>query len=112
MTISVQFGYGNYCENRDTRNAGNLFASHDAHERDCESKDAEVAAWIDIDGNRGEWITKKLIDGLDYDDVKGWMSADEVGAFIARAMGFVVTPAMLAVDSNEANEVSVDGGES
>lgn len=63
-TVSVQFGTGNYCENRD----GNA----------KESKDAEIAAW-DADG---DWIHVK---GFDYfgDDVLARQSPEAVVRFIS-----------------------------
>jgi len=68
-TVSVQFGSGNYCENRDYT------------WRSCEkgeSVDAEIAAW-DADGT---WYD------MGGDTVKGWCSPDEVGAFITKVQAF------------------------
>lgn len=73
-TVSVQFGYGNYCENRSfdrvdfDRNV----------EPKGESKDAEIAAW---DAN-GTWYD------FGSDEVKGWCSPDEVAAFITKVSSF------------------------
>ena len=68
-TISVQWGFGNYCENRD----GEM--TYDMTGRDIMTKsvDAEVATW-DKDGN---WNLRTFFPDAN-DDVKGWMSADEV----------------------------------
>ena len=67
-TISVQFGYGNYCDNR---HHPERLALH--NRQVVESGDAEIAIW---DKN-----------GVDYtfdngDIVKGWCSADEVADWI------------------------------
>ena len=67
-TISVQFGYGNYCDNGHHPEG---LALH--NKRIVESGDAEIAIW-----NKN---------GVDYtfdngDIVKGWCSADEVADWI------------------------------
>lgn len=79
-TVSVQFGAGNYCENRDKP-----FGS----DSDALSKDAEVAAW-DSDGT---WYS------FDYDTVRGWLTADEVANFIS-----FVSKSNLAEDKWEVEE--------
>jgi hypothetical protein len=69
-TISVQYGYGNYCESKMKnypKENVNLWVHF------VESKDAEIAVW-DKEGN---WITSNFID-CGGDDVKGYLSADEV----------------------------------
>lgn len=70
-TVSVQFGPGNYCENRDGRIGRD--------EEDCGkrgSMDAEVAAW----GKDG-----KLIPFPEGDSVRGWQSPASVLALMAAA---------------------------
>ena len=57
-TISVQFGFGNYCENK------NLSKPN------C--KDAEIAIWNDA----GKWYD------FGNDTVKGWCNMDEVAKWI------------------------------
>lgn len=59
-TVSVQFGRGNYCDNR--------FNSQDVKDQSCEN--AEVWAW-DKDGNP-------------LCEVQGWQTPEEVAAFIAK----------------------------
>jgi hypothetical protein len=59
-TVSVQFGLGNYCENRDGTRAS--------------SKDAEIAAW-DRDGN---WYHFPEA----HDDVKGRQTPNQVLQFM------------------------------
>lgn len=61
-TISVQFGFGNYCENRD--------------ESKSECATAEIAIW----NKDGKWYD------FGSDTVKGWCTPDEVGQFIQLAM--------------------------
>lgn len=75
-TISVQFGYGNYCSNGH-HPEGYFFSK----EKDVvESNDAEIAIWS---GNRnGEWYN------FGYDTVKGYCSADEVGEWIEKVRNF------------------------
>ena len=68
MTISVQFGYGNYSSNRHD-------APLDATKlHGLESETAEIAVW---DAN-GKWVN------FQYDQVKGWVSADEVADYITK----------------------------
>lgn len=57
-TISVQFGIGNYCENRD--------------ESKTSSKNAEIAIW----NKENVWYN------FGSDEVKGWCDADEVARWI------------------------------
>ena len=66
-TVSVQFGPGNYCENRNYDIQSWLKAPDD-----LECKNAEIAAW---DANR-KWYD------FGSDQVKGWCTADEVASFI------------------------------
>ena len=67
-TISVQFGNGNYCDNR---HYGELVSFEQPVPP---SSNAEVAAW-DKDGH---WL--KL---GEYDDVIGWQTPDQIAAIIA-----------------------------
>lgn len=57
-TISIQFGQGNYCENR--------------HCSKSECKDAEIAIW----NNEGKWYD------FESDQVKGYCTPDEVAQYI------------------------------
>lgn len=63
-TVSVQFGYGNYSANRDECKYG---------EDAPNSETAEFAAW-----NKDGWVR---FDG-EYDDVIGYLTADQVLARI------------------------------
>ncbi len=63
-TVSVQFGFGNYCDNRDGKSMS--------------SKNAEMAAW-DKDGN---WYH------FEHDDVKGWVTPEAAAEFIHKVSQF------------------------
>ena len=68
MTISVQFGTGNYCSRRN-------FHDHpftEIKEYTITSPDAEIAIW-DADGN---WFD------FGYDRVKGYITPNEVATWI------------------------------
>ena len=67
-TVSVQFGSGNYCENRWTRK--DLFDLYDPLSHDVSSKDAEVTRWY---GEKD-----------DMDEPTGYMSPDDVAKYIAK----------------------------
>ena len=67
-TISVQFGYGNYCDNHHHPEGWNFSKKQEV----TESSDAEIAIW-DADG---EWYN------FGSDTVKGYCSADEVATWI------------------------------
>jgi len=83
--ISVQFGHGNYCENRDVWSVGGTG-------KDVSSKDAEIAV-IDPDGN---FCPSAL---LDNDDVEGWCSAERV----LQVMNWVA--------AQQKREVDAEGGD-
>lgn len=71
LTISVQFGAGNYCDNRNN-------SIYEESQKTCgqsiiESNTAEIAIW----NNEGDWITNKFTDRGDG-TVAGWLVTDEV----------------------------------
>ena len=70
LTISVQWGYGNYCERRSYDKYDSVMQSDSFNE----SHDAEIAIWDE---------NKKWHD-FGSDEVKGWCSADEVAAWITK----------------------------
>ena len=74
LTISVQIGYGNYCENY---NLDNAITMSETTPRKIECKNAEVAIW----NANGGWLTKDFIKNLD-DDVVGYVEADEIAELI------------------------------
>ena len=67
VTVSVQFGGGNYCDNYDAVRIG-----EEPKMRVLESSDAEVAIWK----NGGAWITEEYFNG--GDSVAGRKSAADV----------------------------------
>ena len=76
VTVSVQFGYGDYCNNR-LPNTRILFYTEG---QKCEN--AEVAIW-----NADTWITKKYDPDL-TDDVIGHVPPDEIAKIIAWAQAY------------------------
>lgn len=70
-TASIQWEYGNYCDNRNNDKADKYSAVYS----NCPSKNAEVAAW----NNEDKWHHFEDIG----DDVKGYLTADEVVKFLA-----------------------------
>ena len=80
-TISVQFGYGNYCDNNHHPEGLNFHLhthlmeiqrNFSKKQEVTESSDAEIAIW-DADG---EWYN------FGSDTVKGYCTADEVATWI------------------------------
>jgi hypothetical protein len=68
MTISVQFGYGNYSSNRDE-------APMDARTATgIHAETAEIAVW----DAEGRWMN------FPDEQVKGWVSADDVADYIIK----------------------------
>ena len=65
-TISVQFGFMNYCGNRGREDSYQPEGIHNSY-------DAEIAIW----DSKGSWYTFE-----DGDTVKGHCSADEVATWI------------------------------
>ena len=78
ITVSVQFGPGNYCERRDedfTAPKESDFWS---------SQTAEVAAFVtnSAEAMNRDWVK---VDGFNSgDDVSGWQTADDVVEFIGK----------------------------
>ena len=66
VTVSVQFGFGNYCENHFKAKTLNS-------EEFVESSDAEVAIWDD----EGNWITGKYFENIN-DVVVGHVKPDVI----------------------------------
>ena len=76
-TVSIQFGPGNYCENR------NADYNQSATVGEKGSRDAEIAAWPGPSNGRD---TMPMV-SFGGDTVKGYCNADEVAAFIALVAG-------------------------
>ena len=77
-TISVQFGYGNYCDNRHM----GLF-----REEVEPCKNAEIAVWT----KDNEWITEKFVD-CGGDEVCGYLEADKVADIIYAVKNYKEKP--------------------
>ena len=76
ITISVQFGRGNYCERRD--GSYDAYNKSDANTPIVVSKNAEIAIWHK---DSDTWFT---FDSRDWNDqVKGWVSVQEVAEWIS-----------------------------
>ena len=73
-TISVQFGYGNYCDNNRHPEGFNFSTKQDI----VNSSNAEIAIW-DKDG---EWFD------FGGDIVKGYCTADEVASWIEKVKNY------------------------
>ena len=76
VTVSVQFGGGNYCANR-------MQITHQPYIKGQKSADAEVAIW-DKDG---EWITQEY-DPESTDVVMGYVDPDEIAKIIVWAQAY------------------------
>lgn len=76
LTISVQFGFGNYCENR---NKFDLINS----KVDIQCEDCEIAVW----DKHGDFITNLFID-CHGDDVRGYLSTDQVADIIHKVKNY------------------------
>ena len=70
LTISVQFGHGNYCSNH---NNLKLFGN-ELKQQLVESNTAEIAIW----DKNNNWFN------FGHDQVKGWCSANEVAEWIRK----------------------------
>jgi hypothetical protein len=73
-TISVQFGYGNYCDNNHHPEGFDFSTKQDI----VNSSNAEIAIW-DKDG---EWFD------FGGDTVKGYCTADEVASWIEKVKNY------------------------
>jgi len=67
LTVSVQFGGGNYCANHNDFE----LLGHELERQIVESFDAEIAIWE----RGGQWITKEF---KGNGDVLGWQSPSDV----------------------------------
>ena len=74
ITISIQIGAGNYCDNYDKRIGFERTVDH------VSSKNAEIAAWTTENG-WFDWEENKFIKGS---DVKGYVPTNEVLDYIEK----------------------------
>ena len=72
ITVSVQWGAGNYCQNRKITIDEQIRLEHSPTRRSMESDDAEIAVWFES----GEWHD------WGSDEVIGHIPADEVARLI------------------------------
>jgi len=71
LTISVQWGYGNYCSNKSYRWGEEEVL---AKEGFFDATTAEIAVWDES----GTWMR------FEHDQVKGWVTSDEVADYITK----------------------------
>lgn len=76
VTLSVQFGFGNYCNNRN----GDMF--------DVQGQTASKTAEIALFDKEGNWITKEALvaTGINFDpddDVEGYVTPDQIALLMA-----------------------------
>ena len=79
MTISVQFGAGNYCERQDYE------PKHSSNPSDMQAMFPEMGLHI-VESPNAEiaiWDKNGTLFGFEYDQVKGWVDADEIAEWIA-----------------------------
>lgn len=80
LTISVQFGYMNYCSNRDTNKLFKLTSKHTIrHDHDIQSENAEIMIWDKDNNTLTDLFTK---DGESDGTVAGWISVDRLADII------------------------------
>ena len=81
FAISVQWGTENYCEKKS-------FASDDnpREERFWASRTAEVAVFEDMSDEKN--VGEKMISIGEYDEVLGWLTANEVAKIIEIVSGY------------------------
>ncbi len=72
LTISVQFGYGNYCANK----------HKSPKENRCTS--AEIAIFPTKNIKGVDWLTNKFLPKSRGMDVVGWVKPDELASLIRR----------------------------
>jgi len=78
-TVSVQFGSGNYCRNRDLTGRVNPFTDTSDF-NSCVN--AEIAAWITDSRSNGITNTDDWYKFDDGDTVRGWQSPSQVLEFL------------------------------
>jgi hypothetical protein len=77
-TISVQFGVGNYCSNKDVGGMAGGFIQPQPADGIYKCHNAEIAIW----NADGKWITKQFNHNK-HDDVEGWCNPEYVAKAIA-----------------------------
>lgn len=79
LTVSVQWGGGNYCENHDNIDFSRI--------KDMESKNAEVAVWSNECWlNANNFLSDEDADWCD--DVVGWLTPEQVVDLLVRVKNY------------------------
>ena len=78
LTISVQIGHGNYCDNY---NLISDFYNLRVSQCDIQSKNAEVAIWDET----GKWLTSNFIGD---DDVIGYLDVNQIVDLINKVKNY------------------------
>ena len=81
LTVSVQWGAGNYCDNRESWDF--------SHMKDMESSTAEVAVWSNGNGrwlNANNFLSEEDADWCD--DVVGWLTPAQVVDLLVRVKDY------------------------
>ena len=88
LILSVQIGWGNYCENRDRIYFKCIYELYQSSmEKPIESKDCEIAIFND----EGEWLTNKVLEtGTNDDYVKGYVGINELVDIINKCNNFKI----------------------
>lgn len=84
LTVSVQWGYGNYCDNRDHEGAR---VRHDYMTMQAEmgALGSETAEVLVFDRTGASIKVPTVLGGVDYDDVNGYVDAAGVALILAWA---------------------------
>jgi hypothetical protein len=76
LTLSVQFGYGNYCDNHNIEN----YDHNNYGKTPMKSDDAEIAIWMT---DNMDWVTKYFYGNRRQgDDVMGYQTPENVAEII------------------------------
>ena len=79
LTVSVQWGGRNYCENHDNMDF--------SHTKDMESRNAEVAVWSNERWlNANNFLSEEEADWCD--DVVGWLTPEQVVDLLMRVKNY------------------------
>jgi len=97
LTISIQFGWGMYCENYD--NVLKRPFGDEPHDPNCRSKDAEIAIMY-----KGDMVTRKFIDC--YDDVAGRVGINKVADIIYKLKNWTPGKRVVRINLKEKNETT------
>jgi hypothetical protein len=78
VTLSTQFGWGNYCENYNNEEISIFRSLNNENMPDVESNDCEVAIWVGkSDDGTHKWITNECEFCESEDSVEGHVKIDK-----------------------------------